>query len=97
MSRDSIVIPVSLAGQEVLTLVDTGATHNFMTPEVASRLGLAITSPELNAKPIQVASPLTIPRIGSCHQVALTMAPLSGGSDKRSIVTSFELLILTSD
>jgi hypothetical protein len=37
---DSIVIPLSIAGYEVLALVDPGDTHNFMTPAVASQLGL---------------------------------------------------------
>ena len=37
---DSIVIPITINGHEVLALVDTGATHNFVTPTTAIKLGL---------------------------------------------------------
>jgi hypothetical protein len=93
---DSIVIPVTINGHEVLALVDTGATHNFITPKTALKLGLITTSPEGNSKDIQVASTQLIPRIGSCQLVEITLAPISEGSE-RSIVTNFELLVLAQD
>jgi hypothetical protein len=37
---DSIVIPINIAGHELLALVDTGATDNFITPETATKLGV---------------------------------------------------------
>jgi hypothetical protein len=66
---DSIVIPVTINGQEVLALVDTGATHNFITPTTALKLGLTTTPPEGTSKSIQVASTQLVPRMGSCNQV----------------------------
>jgi hypothetical protein len=94
---DSIVLPVTINGHEVLALVDTGATHNFITPTVALKLGLVTTSPEGNSKDIQVASTQLIPRIGSCQLVKVTLAPISESSKRRSIVTNFELLVLAQD
>jgi hypothetical protein len=91
---DSIVIPVTINGQEVLALVDTGATHNFITPTTALKLGLTTTPPEGTSKSIQVASTQLVPRMGSCNQVNVTLAPISENSECRMIVTSFELLVL---
>jgi predicted aspartyl protease len=51
----SIVSPIKIAGEELLALVDRGATHNFITSEIATKLGLLVTSPETNASSIQVA------------------------------------------
>jgi hypothetical protein len=67
-----------------------------MTPAVASRLGLSVTSPEINANPFQVASPQTIQMIGACQDVPLLMVP-SEGSSARSVVATFELLLLACD
>jgi hypothetical protein len=53
---DSIVIPVTINGHDVLALVDTGATHNFITPTTALKLGLMTTPTEGTSKDIQVAS-----------------------------------------
>jgi hypothetical protein len=94
---DSIVIPINIAGHELLALVDTGATHNFITPETATKLGLQVTSPESNSPAIQVSSLQSVPRIGSCHQVRLTLSPISSDTNRRSVVTSFELLVLAAD
>jgi hypothetical protein len=91
---DSIVIPINIAGHELLALVDTGATHNFITPATVTQLGLLVTSPESNSSAIQVASLQSVPRIGSCHQA---LAPISSDTNRRSIVTSFELMVLSAD
>jgi hypothetical protein len=76
-----IVVPVCIAGQEVMPLVDTVATHNFMTLNVKS-LSFGITYYSAWS------------RSSSCQDVLLSMASLSEGSQKRSVVTSFELLVL---
>jgi hypothetical protein len=87
---DSIVIPVTINGHDVLALVDTGATHNFITPTSALKLGLKTTPPEGTSKAIQVAPTQLVPRIGSCNQVNVTLAPISESSERRSIVTNFD-------
>jgi hypothetical protein len=56
------LIPVLLAGHELMALVDTGVTHNFMPMALAKELKLSVTAPPAGAAFIKVASPHQVPR-----------------------------------
>jgi hypothetical protein len=61
------------------------------------KLGLTTTPPEGTSKAIQVASTQLVPRMGSCTQVHVTLAPIAENAECRMIATNFELVVLGQD
>jgi transposase InsO family protein len=71
-----VELPIELEGNRLIALADTGANHNFIATYYAKELGLKITTPKELELKIVLASNQTVPQVGTCLQVKVTMAPL---------------------
>lgn len=62
-----------IAGQEVIVLIDSGATSNFIAESVAHRCGLQITETRGFLVSIGNGQVVPIPSAGKCSGVELTV------------------------
>nr|BBB05437.1 ORF163 protein [Turritis glabra] len=60
-----------IAGQEVIVLIDSGATSNFIAESVAHRCGLQIT--ETRGFGVSIGNGQVVPSAGKCSGVELTV------------------------
>ena len=64
----------SILGHEVVVLIDSGASHNFLSSEVVAKLGLPLSP--TSAYGIQMGSGQAIRSEGVCRDVVLQLQPL---------------------
>jgi hypothetical protein len=58
----------------VLVLIDSGASHNFISPSIATALGLTVTSS--NTRSIRLGDGHKILSQGTCEQVKMKLGPI---------------------
>jgi len=70
-------LDVIVHGKAVQALVDTGATHNFMTPQLARTVGLTILPSNMEVKAVNSKAKVT----GLAHEVPMQAGGWSGQLD----------------
>lgn len=70
-SRKTMKVRGTVEGQDVVILIDSGATHNFMLWELIRKLNLPIT--KTNGYRVQVGTGMVVKGKGKCRGVGLYM------------------------
>ncbi|KAM2435168.1 hypothetical protein PS1_025156 [Malus domestica] len=74
----SLFVDVKTGDKTTRVLVDTGATHNFMTSEEATRLGLRVTKEPGSVKTVNSAA---TPIVGVARNVQVDIGTWKGNID----------------
>jgi len=84
-------VPIELNGHQILALVDSGATHNFVNEEVAKRLGLQAEQKENMFKAVNSS----VERVqGVAQKISLRIGEWAGVSDFTIVpLDDFEVVI----
>jgi hypothetical protein len=94
-STSAVELPIQLEAHFLKALADTGANRNFISTAYAKHLNLEITPADVSEQPIVMASNASVPQIGTCRQVKVTMAPLFANTPVRHF--KVDLIVMDMD
>ncbi|XP_074314106.1 uncharacterized protein LOC141649311 [Silene latifolia] len=93
-STELMYVEISVNGKAIRAMIDTGASHNFVTPDEAKRLGMKLNRGEGSMKDVNSKA---LPIQGVAREVVIKMGEWTGKLDFTSIPMDDFKIVLGMD